>query len=285
MVTVKAAFELSWLELTSRAQKLACLLSLFALTPISWSLVEQCLPDEDEEDLEDLRDTELIKLSLLRRTDNQTYQLHELLHQYFQNKLQLIPEPEKLKHQFCHGMVLEAQKMPQTPTRDHINKLKLSVPHLAESATELKQWLKNEDLVWPFVGLSRFYEGQGLYELAEPWKKKCLQVCQAMFEGDHPDVALSLNNLANLYDSQGRYSEAEPLLSESLEMRKRLFEGDHPDVALSLNNLAALYKSQGRYSEAKPLYTESLAIFERVLGVDHPSTATVRENLALLPKF
>ena len=37
---VAAAFELSWEELTKSAQKLGCLLSLFALAPIPWSLVE-----------------------------------------------------------------------------------------------------------------------------------------------------------------------------------------------------------------------------------------------------
>ena len=69
---VKAAFELSWVELSERARKLACLLSLFALAPIPWRLVEQCLPDENEEELEDCRDDELVKLSLLKRTEKQT---------------------------------------------------------------------------------------------------------------------------------------------------------------------------------------------------------------------
>ena len=37
---VAAAFELSWSELTEDAQKLGCLLSIFALAPIQWQLVE-----------------------------------------------------------------------------------------------------------------------------------------------------------------------------------------------------------------------------------------------------
>ncbi|NEP49614.1 MAG: tetratricopeptide repeat protein, partial [Moorea sp. SIO3C2] len=42
---VAAAFELSWLELDQDedAQELGCLLSLFALAPIPWYLVENCL--------------------------------------------------------------------------------------------------------------------------------------------------------------------------------------------------------------------------------------------------
>jgi hypothetical protein len=33
---------------------------------------------------------------------------------------------------------------------------------------------------------------------------------QAVLGPDHPDVALSLDNLAELYDDQGRYADAEP---------------------------------------------------------------------------
>nr|WP_293096573.1 NB-ARC domain-containing protein [Okeania sp. SIO2F4] len=40
---VEAALELSWRELDERARYLGCFLSMFALDPIPWSLVEQCL--------------------------------------------------------------------------------------------------------------------------------------------------------------------------------------------------------------------------------------------------
>ncbi|WP_255347786.1 tetratricopeptide repeat protein, partial [Gloeocapsa sp. PCC 73106] len=279
---VKASFELSWQELDERAKELACFLSLFALEPIKWSLVQKCLAEEDEEQLEDIRDGVLVKLSLIQRQDAGIYQLHQLIREYFQNKLeQEIPTKELLKTKFCQGMVEEAQTIPDSPTKWEIEKVKLSIPHLAESVTEpLRNWLLNQSVIWPFVGLVKFYEGQGLYRLAEPWGKKCLEVCQALFSGDHPYVATSLNNLANLYYSQSRYSEAEPLYSEALEMRRRMFSGDHPDVATSLNNLANLYKSQGRYSEAEPLYSEALEMRRRMFSGDQPDVANSLNNLA-----
>ena len=40
---VKAALELSWRELDESGRYLGCFLSMFALAPIPWSLVEQCL--------------------------------------------------------------------------------------------------------------------------------------------------------------------------------------------------------------------------------------------------
>lgn len=53
---VLAAFELSWQELEDSDKQLGCLLSLFAAAPISWKLVEECVIEEDEEELEEIRD-------------------------------------------------------------------------------------------------------------------------------------------------------------------------------------------------------------------------------------
>ncbi|MCA2693052.1 MULTISPECIES: CHAT domain-containing tetratricopeptide repeat protein, partial [unclassified Microcystis] len=97
---------------------------------------------------------------------------------------------------------------------------------------------------------------------------------------NHPDTAISLNNLALLYKSQGRYSEAEPLYKQALAIRKQQLGDNHPSTATSLNNLAFLYQSQGRYSEAEPFYKEALAIWKKQLGENHPNTAKSFGNLA-----
>ncbi|MGF1487785.1 MAG: NB-ARC domain-containing protein [Prochloraceae cyanobacterium] len=193
---VKAAFELSWSELRKEAKELASFLSLFAVTPISWNLVKQCLPGEDEEDLEDIRDYELVKLSLLQETNERTYQLHELIHQYFEAKLENNEIAEQLKSQFCQGMVIEAQKIPKTPTLSDIEQINLSIPHIVRSATDFKQYLKDDDLISPFTGLGRFYEGQGAYEQALPWSDRCLSEAKKRFGDEHLNVATSLKNLA-----------------------------------------------------------------------------------------
>jgi tetratricopeptide (TPR) repeat protein len=277
---VEAAFELSWQELSQEAQKLACFLSLFALAPIPWESVEQCWSDEDVEELEDARDDELVSRSLLERVDKESYQLHQLIREFLNGKLEELTEVSELKQQFCQGMVKAAQQIPETPTKDDIVIATPMIPHLAEAATTHKAWFSDQDLILPFVGLGRFYQGQGLYTQALPWYKQCLLVAKERLGEDHPHVSTSLNNLANLYRSQGRYSEAEPLYQQALELYKRLLGDDHPSVAISLNNLANLYRSQGRYSEAEPLYQQALELRKRLLGDDHPSVATSLNNLA-----
>jgi tetratricopeptide (TPR) repeat protein len=154
-----------------------------------------------------------------------------------------------------------------------------TIPHLQEVAQNLIDLVKDEDLIWVFTGLGRFYQGQGLYGLAQPWYEQCLSTVKARLGEEHPDVATSLNNLASLYNSQGNYTAAEPLLQQALTMKKRLLGEEHPDVATSLNNLAGLYDSQGNYTAAEPLFLQALEIYEQKLGVNHPHTVNCRKNL------
>ncbi|MBU7581390.1 MAG: tetratricopeptide repeat protein [Nostoc sp. TH1S01] len=171
-----------------------------------------------------------------------------------------------LETTFASAMITVAQTIPYSTTSQDIERVKDVIPHIedlgeriiAEVNQARKQQINspasvpNDEVIWVFVGVATFYEGQGLYQLAENWYKECVNVCQALFLGNHPYVATSLNNLACLYNSQGQYSQAEPLLIEALAMTKRLFPGDHPNVAGNLNNLACLYNSQGQYSQAEP---------------------------------
>ncbi|TRU33805.1 MAG: tetratricopeptide repeat protein [Microcystis aeruginosa Ma_MB_F_20061100_S20] len=280
---VEAAFEVSWEELNQPARDLGCFLSLFALAPIPWRLViERCLSGENEEELEDIREEQLLNLHLLQAVAGEVYQFHPLVRKFFQAKLALREDGDELKRSFCRGMVEEAKTIPETPTKGQVEAVALSIPHIAESATELEQWLEDEDLIPSFAGLGEFYFGQGFYEQTEPWCKQCLAVTRRRLGEEHPDVATSLNNLADLYRSQGRYEEAEPLYLQALELRKRLLGDNHPDVATSLNNLALLYSSQGRYTEAEPLHLEALDLRKRLLGDNHPLVAQSLNNLAVL---
>ena len=262
---VKAAFALSWEVLSPAAQELGCLLSLFALAPIPWLLIQSASREKNIEILENAR-IELERLHLLQSENYDHYQLHQLIHDFLQVKLEKLSTVTQkkitlanflfldigqlfsnlfnrqsvsttLKRNFCQAMVDIAQEIPQQPIQKDIQRFKLAIPHLQEVADHLLDTVSDENLIWPFLGVGRFYEGQGLYNDAEPWRKKCV-----------------------------------------LLLKQRLGD-DHPDVATSLNNLAALYESQGKYKEAEPLYQQALNICEQRLGVDYPHTIIVRGNL------
>ncbi len=279
---VLAAFELSWQELEDDDQQLGCLLSLFAAAPIPWKLVEQCLPDEDAEDLEEIRDDSLLNLHLLQRKGEGIYQLHPLLREFFQYKLTGLDKAEEFKRSFCRVMVGVAKDLPNTPNFEQIKTFSPAIPHIAEVASHLIQYINDEDLIWPIIANARFYNAQGLYDQAEPWYKKFLEVTKKLFGEEHHNFASSLNNLALLYHLQGRYSEAEHLYLQTLALTRRLLGEEHPDVASSLNNLAGVYHSQGKYSEAEPLYLHTLALRRRLLSEGHPDVVSSLNNLAEL---
>ncbi|ODG98747.1 pilus assembly protein PilF, partial [Nostoc sp. KVJ20] len=277
---VAEAFALSWEQLDENAQGLGCWLSLFALADIPFAV--ERIEDDEKQELKEKAIADLRKLHLLQRQSKGIYRLHPLIRQFFQMKLDESSEADEIKTIFVAQAVEVARRIPQQPSREDILNFTPYIPHLAEVATHLSQYLSDEDLIWPFTGLGCFYEGQGLYQQAEPWLQQCEKVTRNRFGSEHPDVAASLNNLALLYRSTGRYSEAESLFQEALSLYKRLLGEEHPRVASSLNNLALLYRSTGRYSEAEPLYQEALSLYKRLLGEEHPRVASSLNNLALL---
>jgi Tetratricopeptide repeat/NB-ARC domain len=278
---VIAAFELSWQELSDKGQELAARLSLFALAEVPWQLVADCLSEWDQEELEDLRDRELCRASLLTRTGQGMYELHQLLREFFALKLAAMDRREEFTTKFAQVLTAVAKTIDQIVTVEQQTNLKECVPHLV-AATEFAQYLPDDDKTWCCTGLARFYEAQSQFTTVEFWYEEALTIREEQSGANHPATATSLNNLASLYDSTGRYAEAEPLYVRSLAIREEQLGANHPDTAGSLNNLAELYKSMGRYAEAEPLYVRSLAIDQVVYGEDHPEIATDLNNLASL---
>ncbi|OCQ99945.1 hypothetical protein BCD64_02370 [Nostoc sp. MBR 210] len=311
---VKAAFALTWEELEPPTQQLGRFLSLFAPQSILWNLVMwvatdgEKTEDENEEATRQLTWTEdeineakkqLYKRHLLQQVEDSEgyYKIHALVRWFLQEQLANAGEIKTiLETTFATAMITVAQSLPHPATSQDIERVKGVIPHIedlgeriiAEVNQAREQQINspasvpNDKVIRVFVGVATFYEGQGLYQLAEDWYKECVKVCQALFSGDHFYVATSLNNLAAFYNSQGRYSKAEPLYIEALAMYKQLFTGDHPYVAASLNNLAFLYNNQGRYSEAETLYIKALAMRKRLFTGDHLDVAISLNNLALL---
>lgn len=157
------------------------------------------------------------------------------------------------------------------------------VPHVVSIAG----WVESHNVHSDGAGrilnqTGRYLTERGRYTEAEPLHERALAIGERAVGPDHPDVAMSLNNLAVVRWQQGRYVEAEPLYERALTIRERAFTPDHPDVATSLNNLAGLYLYQGRYADAQPLFERALAIRERAFGPDHPDVASTLNNLAVL---
>ncbi|NEO11249.1 MULTISPECIES: tetratricopeptide repeat protein [unclassified Moorena] len=287
---VAAAFELSWQELPLEAQQLGCRLSLFAQAPFDWFLVEKCVIEtededdweEEQEELEELRNRFLVNRNLLQLSEHKTYRLHQLIREFFLTKLAQLPEADTYKQSFCQTMVAVAKEIPYMPNQGIIAEVTPAILHLVEAATALTDWLRDEDLIWPFLGLGRLYEGQGSYDQAEPWFTQCLEISRSRLGEEHPHVATSLNDLALLYWSMGRYHEAELLLLQCLEMKNQLLGEEDLELSTTLNNLGLIYHAQGRYHEAEPILLQALEMTKQWRGEEHPDVATSLNNLGIL---
>ncbi|MFH1146747.1 MAG: tetratricopeptide repeat protein [Pseudomonadota bacterium] len=121
---------------------------------------------------------------------------------------------------------------------------------------------------------------QGRYAEAIPYAERVLVIREKTLGPEHPDTAISLNNLAGLYRSLGDYAKAEPLYKRALAIKEQVLGPEHPDTAQTLNNLSVFYVSLGDYAKAEPLLKRSLAIYEKAMGPEHPNTATTINNLA-----
>ena len=240
--SVKTAFELSYLELDEQTQKIAAILSLFAENIFDWEWVESIANSLNwhgynaDTALEQLYQRHLV--SSLEESDIYYYQLHPLIRKFLQEKLEEFAEVNEIKQAFVSTFIEIAQTIPQSTTLEFINSVKNAIPHLTEVAENQLDVVSDENVIWAFLGIGRFYQGQGLYSLAQPWYEQCLSTVRERLGENHPSTATSLNNLAILYKSQGKYQQAEPLYIQALELYKQLIGENHPHTATSLNNLA-----------------------------------------------
>jgi tetratricopeptide (TPR) repeat protein len=108
--------------------------------------------------------------------------------------------------------------------------------------------------------LAELYRAQANYAAAEPLFLKALKIREKGLGPNHPDTAVSLNNLALMYLSQRDYTSAAPLFGRALEIREMALGPDNPRTAQSLYNLGSLEWLRGHSEIATALVARSIAI-------------------------
>jgi tetratricopeptide (TPR) repeat protein len=281
---VAAALELSWQELNEAEQELACVLGMFAIAPIPWSLVESCQSKVEPDDLEDTRDDGLMARSLLKRVGDGSYQLHQIVQEYFRIKLGERGHcGEFIKDGFWNTL-LKNYTANDPPSRNQIEKFKDVIVHIEEGARKWLEILDNKDLGIPFLRIGRFYKSQCDYNSAETWYLASLTAMEKRPDLEHKYIAASMNNLAEIYLQKEQYEKAELLLRKAVGIseRKQGDENENAILASSLGNLACSLRYQKRYHESELLNKRALKMFISVHGKNHHSVAISLDNLATL---
>ncbi len=111
--------------------------------------------------------------------------------------------------------------------------------------------------------------------------KKALEIRQALYPGNHPDVAMSLNNVGNTYNTLGEASKGLEHFQQALEMCRALYPGNHFDVAGSLNNVGGAYQRLGEASKGLGYLEQALEMYRALYPGNHPEVAASLNNVGI----
>lgn len=80
--------------------------------------------------------------------------------------------------------------------------------------------------------------------------RRALEIDEASYGLDHPEVAIGLNNLAGLLRATNRPAEAEPLMGRAYVIFLARLGLDHPNSQTVLGNYRKVLQDQGLSEEA-----------------------------------
>lgn len=128
--------------------------------------------------------------------------------------------------------------------------------------------------------IATLLEARGDVPAAERRFREALALYEKELGGEHPKIAVALNDLGLLLENREDFQAAEPLYRRALAIQQKAFGGVHPEVGTTLNNLAGVLGASGRLAEAEPLYRRALAVLGQTLGPRHDRVAACAANLA-----
>lgn len=109
--------------------------------------------------------------------------------------------------------------------------------------------------------------------------ENALELQQARLGPEHPDVAMTLNNMGMVLAALGRADDAIANYQKSLDIHRAIEGPGHPNTATAEHNLGVLLRSRGRYVEARAALEQALAVRRSTLGDRHPDTLNSQQAL------
>ncbi|RUM44313.1 MAG: hypothetical protein DSY46_05935, partial [Hydrogenimonas sp.] len=136
--------------------------------------------------------------------------------------------------------------------------------------------IEDADILNDYGGI---YYKLGDYDKALEHLNRALQIRLATLGKNHPDTAVSYNNIGLVWDSKGEYNKALEFDNQALQIYLATLGKNHPSTASSYNNIGAVWNNKGEYDNALEFYNQALQIHLATLGKNHPSTATSYNNI------
>lgn len=259
---LRVVFDHSWQLLTPSQQTIFARLSVFrgGFTREAARVVAQA-------SLTDL--SQLVSKSLLRRSQNGRYDVHGLLRQYAQEKVEAVPSEAKQlgdKHSRYYGGWLQtiSPSLHSNQQRELLHQMELDIENiragwrwLLQSTDANHSWLALLDQY--ITPLFHFYDTHSRFQEGEAAFREAAQRVQ--------QTAVAPQLLGKLLGRQGWFTfhlgqpfEAVALLQTSLER----LQTSEADAVFSHNYLGAVYRHLGQYALAQEQLETGLTICRRV---------------------
>ena len=126
---------------------------------------------------------------------------------------------------------------------------------------------------------------QADYAAARLALERALEITEAAYGPDHPDVAFTLNQLGVVLRDQADYAAARSALERALEITEAAYGPDHPSVASTLHALGVVLRDQADYAAARSALECALEITEAAYGPDHPDVAFTLHALGVVLRY
>jgi tetratricopeptide (TPR) repeat protein len=143
-----------------------------------------------------------------------------------------------------------------------------------KSNPELNAWIWT-DLGWINSLEDRWQEALEFYERA-------LSLRRMTLGEEHPDTALSINNIGDYYEATGSSDIAISYYEKALAIRRKVLGNEHPDTAASLSSIGSVYNNRGDLDRALDYGIQVLEIAQKLYVEEHPHTATSLSNMGTI---
>lgn len=110
--------------------------------------------------------------------------------------------------------------------------------------------------------------------------KLSLKIIKKILPANHPDIALSWNNIGAIYLEKLDYQNAEKCFLEANSIIEECLPFEqHPNIAQLYNNIGLLEYNRSNYSKALIYYEKALQIQLKCLPAIHSKTAVIYNNI------
>jgi tetratricopeptide (TPR) repeat protein len=138
---------------------------------------------------------------------------------------------------------------------------------------ESRSHLDPEFNAWLLNDLGSITAREGRLKEALEFHERALVIWRKILGEEHPETALSLQQIGNHYDHMHDLGKALYYYNAALAIQRKVLGEEHPDTAQSLSLIGNVYNGLSELDKALEYCTQALAIEQKVLGKEHPNTA------------